>query len=107
MAMHTRYYTIMLHSPLLESELLLYRRDYSQSSSANKVTFATIRRAVQTSHMIRITRIRYGFWRFLSDTAVVRFDTGFNKIDEENIFNHIVPCIRHKTILHNGIIVYC
>ena len=32
--------------------------------------------AKQTCHMIRITRIRYGFWRFLSDrpTAVLHFD---------------------------------
>ena len=44
---------------------------------------------------------------FLSDTAVLRFDTDFDKIYEEIIFNHIMPCMRHKTILHNGIIVYC
>ena len=32
----------------------------------------------QTCHMIRITRIRYGFWPFLSYTAVLHFDTDFN-----------------------------
>ena len=42
---------------------------------------------------------------FLSDTAVLRFDTDFNNIYGEKIFNHIMPCMRHKTILHNGIIV--
>ena len=31
----------------------------------------------QTCHMIRITRIRYGFF-FLSDMAVLHFDTDFN-----------------------------
>ena len=47
----------------------------------------------QTYHVIRITRIRYGFWRFLSDTAVLSFDTDFNKIYGELIFTHILPCM--------------
>ena len=34
--------------------------------------------SVGITDMIRITRIRYRFWRFLSDTAVLRFDTDFN-----------------------------
>ena len=29
----------------------------------------------QTCHMILNSRIRYGFWRFLSDTAIPHFDT--------------------------------
>jgi len=39
---------------------------------------------------IRITCIRSGFWRFLSDTAVLHFDTDFNKIYVDIIFNHIM-----------------
>ena len=58
-------------------------------------------------HMIRITRIRYGFWRILSDMAVLRFDTDFNKIYGIIIFKDIMACMRHRTILHNGILVYC
>ena len=55
--------------------------------------------------MKRIIRIRYGFWFYgQSDTAVLRFDTDFNKMYGVIIFNHIM---RHKTIRHNGIIVYC
>ena len=61
----------------------------------------------QTCHMIQITRIRYGFWRFLSDTVVLRFDTDFNQSYGVIIFNHIMACMRHKYILHNGISVYC
>ena len=44
---------------------------------------------------------------FLSDTAVLRFDTDFNKIYGVIIFIHIIACMRDNTILHNGIIVYC
>ena len=47
------------------------------------------------------------FGGFLSDTAVLRFDTDCNKIYGEQIFNHIMPCMCHKTILYNGLIVYC
>jgi len=55
--------------------------------------------------MIRMTRIRYGFWRFLSYTAVLRFDTDFSKYCGDIIFNHIMPYMHHRTILHNGVIV--
>ena len=44
---------------------------------------------------------------FLADTAVLRYDTDFNKIYGVINFNHIMGCMRHNTILHNGIIVYC
>ena len=57
--------------------------------------------------MIRITLSDADFGCFLSDTAVLRFDTDFNNIYGEIMFNHIVPGMRHNTILHNGIIVYC
>ena len=57
--------------------------------------------------MIRITRIDTDFGGFLSDTAVLRFDTDFNNIYGEIIFIHIMPCMGHKIILHNGIIVCC
>ena len=43
----------------------------------------------------------------VSDTAVLRFDTDFNYIYGEIIYIHIMPCLRHKTILQNRIIVYC
>jgi len=36
-----------------------------------------------------------------------RFNTDFKKIYGEIIFNHIMPCMRHKTISYNGVIVYC
>jgi len=51
---------------------------------------------VQTCHMIRITRIRYGFLCFfLSDTAVLHFDTDFNKFYVDIILTTL--CMRHKT----------
>ena len=55
--------------------------------------------------MIRMTRIRYGFWRYLSYTAILRFDTDFINNCGDIICNHIMPYMRHKTILHNGVIV--
>jgi len=43
--------------------------------------------------MVRITRIRYGCWRFLSDTAVLHFDTDFSKIYGDIIFNYIMSLL--------------
>ena len=43
---------------------------------------------VQTCHLIRITDTDVG--GFLSDTTVLHFDTDFNKIYGDIIFNHIM-----------------
>ena len=51
--------------------------------------------------MIRITRIRYGFWRFLSDAAVLNFNRDFNKIYGEIIFNDIMSLSENFTKLYS------
>ena len=43
----------------------------SSVTRLNTVTAETIR---EPCHMVRVTRIQYGFWRFLSDTVVLHFD---------------------------------
>ena len=57
--------------------------------------------------MIRVTRIRYGCWRYLSHMTVLHFDTDFSYTYGDIILTILCPCMRHKTIQCDGIIVYC
>ena len=77
------------HLPLSDISRLRIRRNIARMTRASTppgdglLKHQPVRGTVyftllQTCYMIRITRIRYGFWRFLSDTAVLCFDTDFN-----------------------------
>ena len=79
-----------------------FRYNYTQAKTS-QTNFHHLRHA--TWYGLSLSDTDFG--GFLSDTAVLRFDKDVNKIYGETIFNHIKPCMRHKTILHNGIIVYC